>query len=109
MELYFNHLVLSNFWQYSFVAPLGMSLTIKKVLAVVKESDKGMSLEYFLTFSKVIGPNNRKCARCCHCHVNLALRKKGLVTVMVEDIHYPFRAVIKWRSGLNSKFSSNLF
>lgn len=42
---------------------------------VVKESDEGMSQGYFLIFSKVTssGPNNRRCARWCRCHVSLAL------------------------------------
>lgn len=78
MELYFSRLALPlelGDFGTSFIASLRMSLTRKKVLMVVKKSDRGISMEYFVVFPKVTssGSDNRRCARCCHCYVNLAL------------------------------------
>lgn len=56
MELYFSRLALPlelGDFGTSFIASLRMSLTRKKVLMVVKKSDRGMSMEYFLVFPKV--------------------------------------------------------
>lgn len=81
-------------------------LARKKTPAVVKESDEGMN-EPGIFSNLFKGPrsgSNNRCARCCHCHVSLALCTEGLVTVVAEVIQCMFRAAIKWRSGLSSKY-----